>query len=343
MDLKEAKEKLDHVISIGRVEMYKPIQIAEVLYRLRTVGQLEPLDKESYRVSSRHWRDSVTLELMGKVSTSSARFQDDIWNESALPPAALEALSNANRENGEVEVYIYSHIGDKINKVIGARSLLEQGASFNNVKELLDRFNSPGLTTSADRIFEIFGLAILETELRLCKATISIQVDSASLIKTESASKMLDLVVDYPESLTIQRLGHTNAADAGLDMWTNFGVSVSVKRRFVDLALLQQVLFETPFERVFIVCLDYDVWGTQEFLSERRNSGQRVSFLTLKDMYSSVRGFGADKVIADRFHAAFLRVFDREFPLALTLKGFLSRRNYDSIQLTGMWRDSDAE
>lgn len=38
MNIKEAKQALDKVISKGRVHLYKPIQIAEILYRDRTEG-----------------------------------------------------------------------------------------------------------------------------------------------------------------------------------------------------------------------------------------------------------------------------------------------------------------
>ena len=83
MNLTEAKSKLDRVIQLSRVEMYKPIQIAETLREINVNNNLDPLKLESYRSISRELRNKITRQLIGKVSTSSMRFQDDLWNESA--------------------------------------------------------------------------------------------------------------------------------------------------------------------------------------------------------------------------------------------------------------------
>ena len=40
----EAKNALDSVIKKSRVHLYKPIQIAEILYKIRTEGNIDPLN-----------------------------------------------------------------------------------------------------------------------------------------------------------------------------------------------------------------------------------------------------------------------------------------------------------
>ncbi len=108
MNLKNAKATLDKVIRKGRVHFYKPFQIAEILRRHRT-GELDDLgDLDSYKNISKRWRDEVSQRLVGRISTSSARYQDDLFNENACPPEALFALGNYNKAHGgEVEAYIY--------------------------------------------------------------------------------------------------------------------------------------------------------------------------------------------------------------------------------------------
>ena len=49
MDINLAKEKLDHVIAISRVEMYKPIQVAETLRVAATSHDINLADVETYR------------------------------------------------------------------------------------------------------------------------------------------------------------------------------------------------------------------------------------------------------------------------------------------------------
>ena len=43
MDIAQAKNSLDTIIKKARVHLYKPIQIAEILYRDRVVGDIRLL------------------------------------------------------------------------------------------------------------------------------------------------------------------------------------------------------------------------------------------------------------------------------------------------------------
>ena len=47
MNLNDAKECLDKVIRKGRVHLYKPIHIAEVLYRDRIYGDIDLSELET--------------------------------------------------------------------------------------------------------------------------------------------------------------------------------------------------------------------------------------------------------------------------------------------------------
>ena len=93
MEFSIAKKALDKVINKGRIHLYKPIQVAEILYRDRCFGDLNLNELESYRTRSRKWRDLICVEFLGRTSSSSARYQDDIFNLNAVPPEALEALA----------------------------------------------------------------------------------------------------------------------------------------------------------------------------------------------------------------------------------------------------------
>ena len=79
MDNKTAKDQLDIVIRKARVHFYKPIQIAEILYRDRIEGDIDLSDLNTYRTPSRKWRDAISLRFIGRISTSSAKYQDDLF------------------------------------------------------------------------------------------------------------------------------------------------------------------------------------------------------------------------------------------------------------------------
>ena len=94
----QAKVKLDTLISKQRVHLYKPIQVAEILYHTRqgelTVAQVRD-DLEAYRNPSKRWRDSVTRLLLDQVSTSSQKYQDNIFEQNAMPSEILALLVEA--------------------------------------------------------------------------------------------------------------------------------------------------------------------------------------------------------------------------------------------------------
>ena len=91
-----AKKALDKVIRKSRVHLYKPIQIAEILFHHRTEDTWNLKDLESYRNISKKWRDEVSLLLVGRRSTSSHRYQDNIF------------AHHAEKMDSAVEFFYYS-------------------------------------------------------------------------------------------------------------------------------------------------------------------------------------------------------------------------------------------
>lgn len=106
----EAKSALDKVIQKSRVHLYKPIQIAEILYRDRVYKDIDLGNLEDYRTKSKKWRDDISSELLGRVCTSSSKFQDNLFDDNAVPPTIIEVLGEENRAtNGAVEAYIIDY------------------------------------------------------------------------------------------------------------------------------------------------------------------------------------------------------------------------------------------
>ena len=64
--LETAKKALDTVIEKGRVHLYKPIQVAEILYRDRVYKDIDLSKLEDYRTQSKKWRDEITMPLLGR-------------------------------------------------------------------------------------------------------------------------------------------------------------------------------------------------------------------------------------------------------------------------------------
>lgn len=177
----EAKQALDTVIKKSRVHLYKPIQIAEILYRIRTCGDINPLNLEDYRTKSKRWRDDICQPLLGRVCTSSARFQDDLFNDNAVPPVILNELNNENlRTGGAVEAYIYRRFTNKHSQLSDALSYcLEATKETFDVKHFIDSFwNEPGLKRSLDKVYEIVVYALFSTLVEALNLKVEISVNA---------------------------------------------------------------------------------------------------------------------------------------------------------------------
>ncbi|MEL4896392.1 HaeII family restriction endonuclease [Crocosphaera sp. Alani8] len=129
-EIEKAKTQLDKIINKSRTRFYKPIQIAEVLYHSRIQQNIDPLNKEDYRIKSKVWRDQVTDRLLKQSSTSSSRFQDDIWNNNAMPPDILNILDTFNKDHpGVIEKYIYEKFKEKMGVISSILKLIISGVS----------------------------------------------------------------------------------------------------------------------------------------------------------------------------------------------------------------------
>jgi type II restriction enzyme len=166
-DLKKAKDALDAVIKKSRVHLYKPIQIAEILFHNRKYPELniKLTDLETYRNQSKKWRDIVCMQFLGRVSTSSAKFQDNLFEENAIPPHILAILGHENiKHNGIVEAYIYQAFEEKHLQLENALNYcLKSTKDTFDIQDFLNQFwEQPGLKRSLDKIFEIVVYSLFE-------------------------------------------------------------------------------------------------------------------------------------------------------------------------------------
>lgn len=328
MNLASARVKLDHIIQLSRVEMYKPIQIAETLREFTLNKSINPSELETFRNLSRDLRNRVTLELIGKVSTSSMRFQDDLWNASAMPPEALTALATANSKH-QVEEYIYQHVYAKSAQMIEIRKVLDQVNNLKDLQNIFGLFNTPGLRSSADRLFEVFALSVLQTQIDESDFTFTLSGTSDS-ISGITGKKLISIAEGQGNDLELAKMGHTNAADAGLDIWTNFGVVVSVKNYNLDEDLFLKVLSDTPVGLLVVICETVSRNIEKDLLTLSNN--RPVVLITRNELFEDAGRLLSSSDHAKVFVSKLISFYDKEFPLAVTLENFMKKRNYKISQ-----------
>ncbi len=266
MDNATAKKQLDTVINKARVHFYKPIQIAEILHRDRIHSDINLEDLETYRTSSRKWRDEISQRFVGNISTSSSRFQDNLFESNATPPTVLVQLGRINRSsNGAVEAYIYDAFKNKnrLSQMSAGLSYVSQaGIESFVLNDFIKKFTrNSGLSRSIDKIYEIVVYALFSTLLEVLEVEIGVRINNINYTILSEFSDFAEKVLGLSEETTetyqeakVFRVGVTNAADRGLDMWANFGVAIQIKHISLTHKVIEDISSAISADRIIIVC-----------------------------------------------------------------------------------------
>lgn len=341
----QAKNALDLVIRKSRVHLYKPIQIAEILYHARTVpGSINLANLEDYRNKSKKWRDAISLVLLGRVCTSSARFQDDLFNENAIPPEILVELGEENaRTKGAVESYIYGKFTNRYSQLSKALNYVLNASKENfDIRVFIDSFRyEPGLRRSIDKVYEIvvyslFTTLVVALELQV---TISINAEKQELLSefADFAKMVMSLDVDNltrQQNAKVYRVGVTNAADRGLDMYSNWGPAIQIKHLSLSAELAEDIVGSVANDKIVIVCKDAEERTILSLLNQIGWRSRIQSIVTESDLTSwyekALRGAYAN-TLGNELLSYLCGEIANEFPSIDDTPEVLKSRRYESI------------
>lgn len=348
---KEAKNSLDAIIRKSRVHLYKPIQIAEILFHHRTEGGWNLNDLESYRNVSKRWRDDVSLLLVGRRSTSSQKYQDNVFEANAMPPELLAKLGALNKQgDGYIEHYIYQALAARLSSVFAVDQYISSSTADSfSLPELVALFEeTPGLRRSIDKMYEILVYALFATIVRALKAQVTLEIgnkDPEILRDFERFIKMV-LGIDAKQTkLTVPaalyRVGVTNAADRGLDIWANFGPAVQVKHLTLTKELIGDIVDGITADKIVIVCVDTEKTVIETLLAQV-GWGERVQgVITIADLDEWYKLCLSERY-RDNLGVHLLtdvqREFAAEFPSNKELDPFMKMRGYDKVPMPDVWK-----
>lgn len=350
VSVEQAKDQLDMIIKKARIDLYKPIQIAEVLRRSRIQKDVVIEDLTSFKNPSLKWRDSVTQKLLGKCSSSSARYQHDIWNDNAMPLHILKVLDEENKNtNGVVEKYIYlrfMHRQGMISKVVALIEEVEPDKF--DIGLIFKQFiSSPGLRRSVDKAYEVVTYSILDTITTNLEATITVQVPDTSIEMINEFSRLSQTLLGIDINnlhrtipAKIYRVGVTNAADRGLDMWGNFGVAIQVKHLTLNEKLANEIVDQIEADNIIIVCQSAE-FNAIETIVKQISWGKRVRGIIqeeeLIELYEKCLRGKFSKKLAKPLHDCLINSFKAEFPQVGGIIDFIEQRGYADIKSTPLW------
>ena len=353
MDINEAKERLDKIINKTRTRYYKPIQIAEVLYRSRIYRDVDVSKIETYRTQFKRWRDEICQRLMNQTSTSSSRFQDDIWNNTAMPPDILEVLDRENKNRaGIVEQYIYNKFIEKQNLIVAIIEKIKLASSEPKnfyLSEVLAFFEQKtGMKRSIDKCYEIVTYSLFETIVTGLEAKITIKIPQEKLELLEEFASLAKVLLNLDSSQTewtepahIYRVGVTNAADRGLDMWANFGPAIQVKHITLKKKnIVKKIVDEVESDHIVIVCQDIEASIIETVISQI-GWGKRVRGIIkeseLIEWYElCLRGKFSD-TLSPILMKLLIESFEVEFPEASEISEFYLER-YAETKPSKLWQ-----
>lgn len=345
------KQALDTVIRKSRVHLYKPIQIAEILYHHRVDGTLDLSDLQTYRNISKRWRDEVSNLLVGRHSTSSQKFQDNIFEANAMPPALLVELGKANKKGkGFVEAYIYKALEARLSSVREIETYIKSSTpeAF-SLKELVSFFQTtPGLRRSIDKMYEILVYALFATIVRALEAEVTLEIKNKDAEILKDFERFIKMVLGIDSKQTrlilpaaLYRVGVTNAADRGLDIWANFGPAIQVKHLTLTPELMEDIVDSVTADRIVIVCLDAERSSIEALLLQV-GWGERIQgVITINDLDDWYKLCLSEKYkdnLGKNLLKDVQREFDAEFPSSKGIKPFVESRGYDKIILPSDWQ-----
>ena len=350
-NINNARNALNLIIKKSRVHFYKPIQIAEILYHHRIKDNISLEYLEDYRNISKKWRNKITQRFLGRICTSSARFQDNLFEANAMPPHLLAALGKLNKQQqGVIEAHIYKSFSDKYFQLNTALNycLNSQPNSF-KLNDLLDLFwNEPGLKRSIDKIFEIIVYALFETIVTNAELKVEIIADDPNKV-LEEFSEFAEKVIGFKDrerrfslDAHFHRVGVTNAADRGLDMFANFGTVIQVKHLNLSEEIAENITETITASKIVIVCKNAEVKIINSLLTQIGWRSRIQSIITieeLSDWYDRALTGKHHTLLGDKLLDNIREQIQLEFPSIGNndFDEFVKSRGYHQIKYDG-WK-----
>ncbi len=306
---------------------------------------------DTYRNISKRWRDEITKVLVGRISTSSQKFQDNLFEKNAMPPELLNELVEFNKKNdGLVENYIYHNLATRYNLVLTAIKYIEKSDTDTfDLNEFLSLFiHKPGLRRSIDKAYEITIYALFSTIVRALQAQIKISLGNPNKEILLDFKQFITLVLGLSENkveITIPaklfRVGVTNAADRGLDMWANFGPAIQVKHISLSEEMAEDVSENLTADKIIIVCLDGEAKTIEKVTKQLPFSDRIQGIITLSNLrewYKICLSKKYSATLGQDLLKDLKREFGFEFPATSAIEPFIKERAYESKKLVEDWK-----
>ena len=138
----------------------------------------------------------------------------------------------------------------------------------------------------------------------------------------------------------VYRVGVTNAADRGLDMYSNWGPAIQIKHLALDEELAESIVTSIASDRIVIVCKEAEKGVIVSLLNQLGWRSRIQSIITEADLIAwyekALRGKHADK-LGDKLLESIRSELSAEFPAIEDIPDIIRNRHYENINDSN-WR-----
>ncbi len=211
-----------------------------------------------------------------------------------------------------------------------------------SVKHFIDSFwDEPGLKRSVDKIYEIVVYSLFATLVDGLgiEVAISVKEEALPLLREfeDFSEKVMCLNAQdcmRVEEARVYRVGVTNAADRGLDMYSNWGPAIQIKHLSLDVEMARDIVESISSDHIVIVCKDVEKDTIVSLLSQMGWRKRIQSVVTESDLVNwyekALRGRYAGR-LGEQLLETLVEEIREEFPASSSMPKELLERGYENI------------
>ena len=204
-----------------------------------------------------------------------------------------------------------------------------------------------GLRRSIDKIYEILVYALFSTIVRALNVEVTVEIKKRDRKILKDFERFIEMVLGISSEqhkrvmpATMYRVGKTNAADRGLDIWANFGPAIQVKHLTLTSNEVEDIATNIASDKIVIVCIDIEQDIIKNLLSQIGLSERIQGIITIEDLETWYELCLSEKYCGSLGRLLLddvCREFEEEFPSNEEIVPFLNNRGYNDIKLSADW------
>ena len=138
----------------------------------------------------------------------------------------------------------------------------------------------------------------------------------------------------YIQEARVYRVGVTNAADRGLDMYSNWGPAIQIKHLSLDVELAENIVNSVSSDRIVIVCKNAEKNVILSLLTQIGWKSKIQSIITednLIDWYAKALRGKYSRMVADKLLDSLREEIVNEFPPINNIPEVIKERGYENL------------